>query len=68
MIGERIRDAIRDRIIGVDGQALRTTVSIGIAAFPDHDNGSLNNLLRRADEALYRAKHRGRNCVVPFAA
>lgn len=38
------------------------TVSVGIASFPDTAD-SPQNLLQRADCALYQAKHNGRNCV-----
>jgi two-component system, cell cycle response regulator len=42
----------------------RVTVSIGVAVF-DHASGeSPEQLLQRADEALYRAKHEGKNRVV----
>lgn len=68
VIAERIRDAVGRRIIGFEGLALRTTVSIGVAAFPQHDEGDVRSLIARADEALYRAKKAGRDCVVPFAA
>jgi diguanylate cyclase (GGDEF)-like protein len=39
------------------------TVSGGVAQFPVH-GASLSTLLRAADQALYSAKHAGRNCVV----
>ena len=68
VIAERIRDAVAARSIGTEGESLHTTISVGVAAFPDHDSGELKGLLRNADEALYRAKRAGRNCVVPFAA
>jgi len=67
-IAERIRDAVSKDIVAVDGLALRTTVSIGLALFPDHDAGDLEGLMHKADEALYRAKRGGRDRVVPFAA
>jgi diguanylate cyclase (GGDEF)-like protein len=39
------------------------TVSLGVATYdPQRDTG-LESLIARADEALYRAKHSGRNCV-----
>jgi len=67
-IAERIREAVSQCIVGYGGLPLHTTISIGVAAFPEHDAGDLSGLLHNADEALYRAKRRGRNCVVPFAA
>ncbi len=67
-IAERIRAAIAGSPVPVAGLTLRTTASIGIAVFPEHDAGSVGGLVHNADEALYRAKRSGRDCVVPFAA
>jgi diguanylate cyclase (GGDEF)-like protein/PAS domain S-box-containing protein len=44
----------------VDSHDINSTVSIGIAAFPD-DGGGIEILLKRSDQALYRAKENGRN-------
>ncbi len=43
------------------------TVSIGVAAVPLHPTG-IDEALKTADEYLYAAKHKGRNCVMPEAA
>jgi diguanylate cyclase (GGDEF)-like protein len=45
------------------GTLTRVTTSQGIAAFPIHAN-NLPALMKKADEALYRAKELGRNRVV----
>jgi len=39
----------------------RITVSIGVTASTAED--TVSTMLRRADAALYTAKHAGRNCV-----
>ena len=67
-IAERIRVAVGSLVVHVDALAIRTTTSIGVAAFPDHDGDELKLLLRKADEALYTAKKTGRDRVVPSAA
>ena len=44
---------------------LTTTVSMGIAIYPDH-GATKDDLLRAADQAMYVAKHTGRNRVVIY--
>ena len=46
-----------------DGEEVHVTVSVGIAHAPTHAD-SLRHLYAVADDALYRAKHSGRNRVV----
>lgn len=52
----RLEIAIRDRPI------VHITISAGVATFPD-DGDTPEELIRRADAALYEAKRCGRNCV-----
>ncbi|HHJ80161.1 MAG TPA: diguanylate cyclase, partial [Candidatus Tenderia electrophaga] len=49
----------------VAGHTLKTSVSIGIAIFPDH-NLDANDILRHADLAMYSAKDSGRGSVKVF--
>jgi diguanylate cyclase (GGDEF)-like protein/PAS domain S-box-containing protein len=44
----------------IEGNELSTSVSIGIALYPD-DGGDFDTLLKKADMAMYRAKDAGRN-------
>lgn len=60
---ERIRASLERSGIHPGGPRKRVTMSIGLAMFPEHGE-SAESLLRAADEALYAAKERGRNCVV----
>ncbi len=50
----------------VSGEEIETSASIGIAMAPDHGD-SYDELLSRADEAMYRAKGRGRNAFEMYS-
>jgi diguanylate cyclase (GGDEF)-like protein len=52
---------------GAPGGDVRVTVSLGVASAPRADAPRVEDLLRLADEALYRAKAGGRNRVLPAA-
>lgn len=60
----RLLEAIRQHTANIQGQAIRTTASIGIVVFPKHGTQP-TELLMQADVAMYRAKKQGRNrfCV-----
>lgn len=63
MVAERIRQALQDTSIELDtGATLSQTCSIGIASHGETED-DLDATLKRADAALYAAKHAGRNCV-----
>ena len=67
-IGERIREVIEEQLFSVlDGkQAIPVTVSVGVANADQTTTADV--LFRRADRALYRSKHEGRNRVTSDAA
>jgi diguanylate cyclase (GGDEF)-like protein len=62
-VAERCRAAVEEMVIDVAGTALQVTVSIGVACHPHPRAARSEDLLQRADDALYRAKHAGRNRV-----
>ena len=61
-IAERIRKNVEQRVFLIKGMRLRSTVSIGVATYPDHAS-ERDTLLKLADEALYHAKKESRNAV-----
>lgn len=61
-VGEAIRKWVAQHRFVKDGVTVRPTISAGVAAFPE-DGRTPDLLLRRADEALYRAKKTGRDRV-----
>jgi len=62
-LAERIRKAMEEFTFTIRREKVQMTVSIGVATIPG-DTLDEEDLIRKADEALYRAKREGRNRVV----
>lgn len=63
LLAEKVRQAIADQNYEPqNGAPLLVTVSIGVTSIRPDD--TFDRALQRADQALYRAKAKGRNCVV----
>lgn len=64
-VGERLRAAVAAAPCQTSADVcLPITISIGVASLEPKGSDTPESLLRRADEALYRAKQTGRNKVV----
>lgn len=69
VVAEKLRAAVEGLTIEPDGTKqrstapVRTTISIGVASLPDVSVTDEQDLIRSADDALYVAKHEGRNRV-----
>ena len=62
-LAERLRGAVETRPTAhAQGIPVVVTSSFGVASFPEA--GTAPGLFAAADEALYRAKRAGKNCVV----
>ena len=61
IVAERIRQQIETTPL----KGKSVTVSIGVSSYPDHGE-NVEQLIKAADDAMYKAKHAGRNCVVIF--
>jgi diguanylate cyclase (GGDEF)-like protein len=62
-IGERIRKSVRDLDLSEAGVEERVTVSVGVAT-GHHAGETIEDIVERADKALYAAKRTGRDRVV----
>ncbi len=61
-LGEEIRAAVEAGPFEQDGRAIPMTVSVGAAEFAPGE--TIDQLLARADQALYTAKEKGKNLTV----
>ena len=62
IVAERIRKALASMSLDIDGKTIHLTASFGLAQWRSSDK-TVENLLARADEALYCAKENGRNAI-----
>jgi diguanylate cyclase (GGDEF)-like protein len=62
LLAERIRKTFENTITS-DGERF-ATISIGIASYPISPAHNIEDLIKLADQALYRAKEAGRNRTV----
>lgn len=60
VLAERVTRSIALVRFQFEGQSLRLTTSLGIAVFPDHAD-NVEDLVARADTAMYQAKDSGKN-------
>lgn len=68
VVAERLRQGIAGHTFGNKQDGYQVTLSIGIATMtPTDENCKKNEFIGFADEALYQAKHKGRNRVEVYA-
>jgi two-component system cell cycle response regulator len=61
---ERLRRQIEALPLEPEGRPIRVTISLGIAQYDAESPMDLDAFVRAADDRLYHAKKKGRNCVV----
>ena len=57
-------ESVRKIIEELNPHGVKVTISIGLAQFDESKDDGFSELLKRADDALYKAKDQGRNRVV----
>lgn len=63
---ERVRQRVEENTFSFEGGTLKRTASFGVASWPHPRVTGREEMLKRADDALYVAKEMGRNRVVRF--
>lgn len=61
-VAERLREKVMNHPIPTEGGSVTITVSSGVSRHRLNEK-TIDDTIKRADEALYKAKHMGRNCV-----
>lgn len=64
LVACRLKDEINDLSVQFQEHSIKFTASIGGTIYHPGDNTSLEALIQKADNALYRAKNQGRNCYI----
>ena len=63
LVAERLRKTVEAYDFPGQEKALKVTISLGVASFPDH--ASIKSvLIKKSDLALYKCKGSGRNCSI----
>jgi diguanylate cyclase (GGDEF)-like protein len=65
LVGERIREGVRAEPFELRGEHKTITISLGVATCPQ-DATHVEELIKKADEALYRSKEAGRDRLTAY--
>jgi diguanylate cyclase (GGDEF)-like protein len=65
-LARRLLESVRRETAAIKSRGLRTSASIGLVAFPEHGS-TAEDLLARADIAMYQAKREGRGRIEVFS-
>jgi diguanylate cyclase (GGDEF)-like protein len=68
VVAEQVREIIESKRVIYGKHEIRFTVSIGVAALRHGGEsiGDIEEMFKKADDSLYKAKVKGRNCVVTW--
>jgi diguanylate cyclase (GGDEF)-like protein len=61
-VAERLREVTANLALEADARVIRASISLGVSVYANDE--TLEECIKRADDALYQAKNSGRNCSV----
>ncbi|MDR2552062.1 MAG: sensor domain-containing diguanylate cyclase [Treponema sp.] len=68
LVAERLRDAVASMKVSWESPLPQVTISLGVVSFDNRTNASPDEIIKRADEALYQSKENGRNRTTVWGA
>jgi diguanylate cyclase (GGDEF)-like protein len=68
VVAERLRSNIAAMSVPWEIPLPQVTISLGLVSFDKDTDASTDDIIHRADEALYRSKEAGRNCITIWSA
>jgi len=66
VVAERVRASLEQYKFEFEGSHIAVTVSVGVASTPHTEIRAPEDLVARADKAMYEAKRSGRGCAIVF--
>lgn len=61
IVAEKFRKAIENQVVKDEKNSYKVTASLGVSIFRNDD--TVDSLIKRADDGLYKSKEGGRNCT-----
>lgn len=59
----KLVELMKHTILNIKGEKIYITISVGVASTRDKTINNPVDLYKKADDALYKAKEAGKNCV-----
>lgn len=66
-VAARVRQSIEATPLSIREKTVRITVSIGVASYPEHGS-DLETIMKKADQAMYASKNKGKNQVTVYGS
>jgi len=65
---DNLRNIVNNKIVKYDNISISYTISIGVSVFNNNNQVNLDELTKQSDEALYIAKHSGKDSTIIYEA
>ena len=62
-LADEVRRKVEEMKVSFDDKELKVPASFGVSSFPEFPASTIDQIIKLADAALYKAKHAGRNCA-----